>query len=212
MKAVEVAVRPLRRLVTTTGSDHDRQIASDLLEQDVAATAPSQRWVTGHDLQPYGRGLAVLGGDRRSLFRKVDGWAMHRCLAVKAVIIMVADRQYEAGLNHHTDRGRRYASEDYRTALHPYGIIASMGRCGCCYDNTVAKSFQRTPESRSTGESFTLAPAARNAIFQYIDVFCSKARPHAPSAISVRWPSNASAQSRLTTPTQKRMRMSRLCF
>ena len=80
--------------------------------------------------------------------RKVVAWAMqptmHRSLVLKALDMAVVDRQPKAGLIHHSDRGSQYASDDYRNALKAYGMIASMSRRGCCYDNAIAESFWHT--------------------------------------------------------------------
>jgi putative transposase len=183
MKAAGVAVLPLRRFVTTTDSDHDQPIAPNLLEQDFTAMAPNQRWVTDITYIRTGEGWLFLAAIVDLYSRKVVGWAMqptmHRSLVLQALAMAVADRQPKAGLIHHSDRGSQYASDDYRTALHANGMVASMSRRGCCYDNAVAESFWHTLKNELIyRHEFETRAEAQNAIFEYIEVFYNKTRRH----------------------------------
>ena len=56
----------------------------------------------------------------------------------------VADRQPQAGLVHHSDRGLQYASPEYVAALDRYGIAASMSSPANPYDNASYESFMKT--------------------------------------------------------------------
>jgi putative transposase len=44
----------------------------------------------------------------------------------------------------HSDRGRQYASKNFRTMLEEEKCIQSMSRKGNCWDNAVAESFFKT--------------------------------------------------------------------
>ena len=44
----------------------------------------------------------------------------------------------------HSDRGSQYTSADYAEIMNTYGIRASVGRIGSCYDNAAAESFNAT--------------------------------------------------------------------
>ena len=50
-------------------------------------------------------------------------------------------RQQVEGLQHHSDRGCQYTSQDYRAALDELGINVSMSRKGNCWDNAVTERF-----------------------------------------------------------------------
>lgn len=183
MKAAGVAVLPLRRFVTTTDSDHDQPIAPNLLEQDFTATAPNQRWVTDITYIRTGEGWLFLAAIVDLYSRKIVGWAMqptmHRSLVLKALAMAVADRQPKPGLIHHSDRGSQYASDDYRQALNAHGMIASMSRRGCCYDNAVAESFWHTLKNELIyRHEYQTRIEAQSAIFEYIEVFYNKTRCH----------------------------------
>jgi len=50
-------------------------------------------------------------------------------------------RQPPKGLVFHSDRGSQYTSKRYRTLLSSFGIRASMGDVGACWDNAVVERF-----------------------------------------------------------------------
>ena len=183
MKSAGIAVLPLRRFVTTTDSDHDQPIAPNLLEQDFSASAPNQRWVTDITYIPTDEGWLYLAAIMDLHSRRIVGWAMeatmHRSLVLKALDMAVTQRRPSAGLIHHSDRGSQYASEEYRTALTIYGMIASMSRRGCCYDNAAAESFWHTLKNELIHRRcFETRAEAKLAIFEYIEVFYNRTRRH----------------------------------
>ena len=83
-------------------------------------------------------------------FRKVVGWAVDRTmmsswLTVAALERAVANRQPQAGLVHHSDRGVQYASPEYVAVLEKHSIVASMSRPANPFDDEYLgwKSFVR---------------------------------------------------------------------
>jgi putative transposase len=147
MREQDLRVRPKRRFVVTTSSDHDGPIFPDLAK-DLAPTGPDQLWVA--DLT-Y---IRVLGGfvypavilDAWS--RRVVGWALGRRidaeLALAALEAALANRKPPRGCVHHSVRGSQYAAAPYRKQLEKHGLEGSMGRRGNPYDNAKAESFMKT--------------------------------------------------------------------
>ena len=183
MKTAEIAVRPARRFVTTTDSKHDQPIAPNLLQQDFSATAPNQRWVTDITYIQTEEGWLFLAAIVDLYSRRIVGWAMeptmHRSLVLTALDMAVTDRRPSPGLIHHSDRGSQYASADYRQALAAHGMVASMSRPGCCYDNAAAESFWHTLKNELIHRRhFQTRDEARQAIFEYIEVFYNRTRRH----------------------------------
>ncbi len=183
MKTAGIAVLPLRRHVTTTDSNHDHPIAPNLLEQDFSAAAPNQRWVTDITYVPTVEGWLYVAAIMDLYSRRIVGWAMaatmHRDLVLKALDMAVADRKPDEGLIHHSDRGSQYASDDYRRAQAAYGMIASMSRRACCYDNAAAESFWHTLKNELIHRRhFQTRAEAQQAIFEYIEVFYNRIRRH----------------------------------
>ncbi|MBO8164933.1 MAG: DDE-type integrase/transposase/recombinase [Brevibacillus sp.] len=117
---------------------------------------------------------------------KVVGWAMNtrmtEQLGIDAFLQAVGRERPSAGLIVHTDRGSQYTSRRYQSTLAAHGAILSMSRLGDPYDNAVMESFYKTlkrermPETRK----FTNEKEARNAVFEYIEMFYNTKRciPH----------------------------------
>ncbi len=116
--------------------------------------------------------------------RKVVGWAMNtrmtEQLVIDAFLQAVGRERPSAGLIVHTDRGSQYTSRRYQSTLAAHGAILSMSRLGDPYDNAVMESFYKTlkrelmPETRK----FTNEKEARNAVFEYIEIFYNTKRMH----------------------------------
>ena len=183
MKTAGIAVRPLRRFVTTTQSDHDQPIAPNILQQEFSATAANQRWVTDITYIPTDEGWLFLAAIMDLHSRRIVGWAMqptmHRSLVLKALDMAVTDRRPSPGLIHHSDRGSQYASEDYRAAMTAQAMVASMSGRACCYDNAAMESFWHTLKNELIHRyRYQTRDEAQRAIFEYIEVFYNRVRRH----------------------------------
>jgi len=82
-------------------------------------------------------------------------------------------------LLHHSDRGCQYTSGAFQAILRGLGIVCSMSRTGCCYDNAVAERFFWSLKHEWTNhETFRDLEEARWSVFQYIDAFYNSVRIH----------------------------------
>ena len=85
----------------------------------------------------------------------------------------------ENALIHHSDSGAPYASHDYQKRLADHGLICSMSRKAECWDNAVAESFFGTLKQELTyHDTYATREEARQAIFEYIEVFYNRKRRH----------------------------------
>ena len=66
---------------------------------------------------------------------------MDEVLVERALQMAAAHRRPSEGVLHHSDRGSRYASHDYRKLLSSHQMVCSMSRKGDCYDNAMMESF-----------------------------------------------------------------------
>ena len=176
------AASPIKRM-KTTDSDHNSPIADNLLDRQFSATAPNQKWVTDITYIPTGEGWLYLSAIVDLFSRKVVGWAMDSTMATSLVTRSLdqalANRQPSGKLIHHSDRGSQYASVNYRELLEQKGIIISMSRRGNCHDNACAESFwARLKVELVYRRTFATRDAARQAIFEYIEVFYNRLRLH----------------------------------
>jgi putative transposase len=147
MKENGLSVRPRRRFVFTTDSDHDGPIFPDLAK-DTTPTDPNQLWVADITFIAIATGFVYLAAILDAWSRRVVGYAIGRRidarLALAALKAAIASRHPPAGCIHHSDRGSQYAADDYRAELARHGLRGSMGRRGNPYDNAKAESFMKT--------------------------------------------------------------------
>jgi len=147
MKEHGLSVRPRRRFVATTDSNHDGPIFPDLAK-DVLPTAPNQLWVADITYIAISSGFVYLAAILDAWSRRVVGYAIGRRidarLALAALRAAIAARAPPRGCVHHSDRGSQYAAEDYRAELARHGLLGSMSRRGNPYDNAKAESFMKT--------------------------------------------------------------------
>ena len=196
-----VSRRKRRFKASGTQSDSALPVAKNLLGRQFKQDTPNTAWAgdTTYILTSEGWLYLAVLLDLHS--RKVVGWAMSdtndRTLVLKALHMAVARRRPAPGLLHHTDRGAQYASHEYRQALERHGFVCSMSRKGDCWDNAVAESFFGTLKVELVeGEHFDTRQEARNAVFEYIEVFYNRQRAH--SGLNYLSPDQFEHQRQLT--------------
>jgi len=173
--------RPKRRFVVTTDSEHELEVAPNLLDRDFTASAPNQRWVGDITYLQTPEGFLYLAVVIDLFSRFVVGWSLStsidRHLVLKALEMGLKQRGGAAGAMFHSDQGSQYASGDYRKALVASGITCSMSRRGNCWDNAVSESWFSTLKAE-LGERFKSQAAAQRELFDYIEVFYNQRRSH----------------------------------
>jgi putative transposase len=147
MKENGLTVRPRRRFVATTDSDHDEPIFPNLAE-NIVPTNRNQLWVADITYIAIVTGFVYLAAILDAWSRRVVGYAIGKRIDARLVLAAlrtaIAARQPPTGCIHHSDRGSQYAAEDYRAELAKHGFRGSMGRRGNPYDNAKAESFMKT--------------------------------------------------------------------
>jgi putative transposase len=147
MKENGLTVRPRRRFIATTDSDHDGPIFPNLAEK-IVPTSRNQLWVADITYIAIATGFVYLAAILDAWSRRVVGYAIGKRidarLTLDALRSGIATRQPPPGCIHHSDRGSQYAAEDYRAELAKHGLRGSMGRRGNPYDNAKAESFMKT--------------------------------------------------------------------
>ena len=147
MKENGLTVRPRRRFIATTDSNHDGPIFPNIAE-NLVPTRLNQLWVADITYIAIATGFVYLAAILDAWSRRVVGYAISKRidarLALAALRAAIAARRPPAGCIHHSDRGSQYAAEDYRAELAKHGLNGSMGRRGNPYDNAKAESFMKT--------------------------------------------------------------------
>jgi putative transposase len=184
--------------VCTTDSNHDQPIAPNRLPDLPAPSAPNQIWLGDITCIDTEEGWLYLAGILDLYSRRLTGWAMSVHIDTELILaawgMALTHVQPPAGLVFHSDRGVQYASHDYRHALTNAQAIASMSRKGNCYDNAAMESFWSTLKQEMIyRRHFKTRDEARQAIFDFIEVFYNRQRLH--SSLGYRSPIDFETQN-----------------
>jgi transposase InsO family protein len=116
----------------------------DLVQRDFTATRPNQLWVSDLTYPVTWRGFAYVAFVIDVFSRRIVGWrassTLRSDLALDALEQALYDRDTDAGLVHHSDRGVQYLSIRYTERLAEAGIEPSVGSRGDSYDNALAET------------------------------------------------------------------------
>jgi putative transposase len=184
MRQEKIRAKSRRKFVPrTTDSRHGHAVAGNLLDRQFQASGPDRKWVADITYVATHEGWLYLAGVLDCFSRKVVGWSMadhlETSLVSDALHMALIQRQHPTGLLHHSDRGVQYASEDYQHLLNRHGLTASMSGKGDCWDNAMMESFWATLKTELIHPSrYATRQEARQAIFEYIEVFYNRKRLH----------------------------------
>jgi len=172
-----------QRFKATTDSRHGLPVAANLLPHRAAIGSPNRVWVADITYIATDEGWLYLASVMDLYTREIVGWAMDRRLkrtvALDALRMACWRKKPQPGLLHHSDRGTQYASLDYQGLLKALGMRASMSRKGNCYDNAAAESLFATLKKELVQlQRFATREQARQAIFEYIEVFYNRILRH----------------------------------
>jgi putative transposase len=183
MRQMGLKCKTRRRFVATTDSSHNEPLAPNILSRNFSPDSPNRAWASDITYLPAnGRWLyLVVFIDLFS--RKVVGWdlspSLHAQSTIKAFEQAIYQRKPQRGLIVHSDRGRQYASKDFRECLKKHACIQSMSRKGNCWDNAVAESFFGSLKKRLIyHRKYGSAEELRKDIFWYIEVYYNRFRKH----------------------------------
>lgn len=133
--------------------------------------------------------------------RRVVGWSMADHMRAELVcdaLGMAIEHRRPGALIFHSDRGSQYTSGDFAKLCEDNGVTQSMSRPGQCWDNAVAESFFAALKNELIYRNVWATRAeARQAIFEYIEVFFNRRRRH--SSLGYRSPAAYEAIRRATS-------------
>lgn len=136
-----------RRFVPTTDSGHSFGIYPNLIK-DTELDGLDQAWVADITYVRLPSAFCYLAAILDAYSRRCIGWCLSRridtSLTRAALEMALANRNPEAGLIHHSDRGVQYASGEYVARLEQAGVLPSMAAVANPYENAKAESFFRT--------------------------------------------------------------------
>jgi transposase InsO family protein len=147
MRADNLLAVRRRKFVSTTDADHHFLVYPNLAESLVLSDI-NQLWVADITYLRLLREFVYLAVVLDGFSRRAVGWALERSLETRLPLLALeramANRQPQAGLVHHSDRGTQYASNVYVKRLEDIGAVLSMSRPGRPWENGKCESFIKT--------------------------------------------------------------------
>ena len=183
MREAGVQVKHRRKYKVTTHSDHKQPVFENKLNRQFDVATPNQVYVGDITYIWTQEGWLYLAVVIDLFSRKVVGWSMSPRMKARLVCdalrMAIWQRQPQAGLIVHSDRGSQYASREHRRLLEIHGFVGSMSRTGDCFDNAVAESFFGSlKQERVHWRHYQTRFSAQQDVLQYISMFYNTHRLH----------------------------------
>ncbi len=166
------------------GTHPEMVTSQDLLQRDFTAPASDLRWVADISEFRCCDGKLYLAGIMDLHDKTVVGWSMSERqttdLVVAALVMALGRREPSDELLHHADHGCQYTSVEFTNRLADWGLRASHGSVGDCFDNAAMESFWATLKREirhlhGAWEDLTRSQL-RTILFDYIEVFYNRSR------------------------------------
>jgi len=183
MKILGLQTKASKKFKVTTDSNHNKQIADNLLEQNFNALGANHKWVTDITYIPTQEGWLYLCVIIDLFSRAVIGWSMDSRmkaeLVCSALNMALFRRNFPSGVIVHSDKGSQYCSEMFQKVIKENWLLFSMSGKGCCYDNAACESFFGTLKVELVhDENYKTREEAKSSIFEYIEAYYNTKRKH----------------------------------
>ena len=182
LKESGLFVKPLKRFVKTTDSNHNFQTYPNLLPE-MTIDGENQVWASDITYIRIDNGFVYLAVILDLFLRKAIGWAISkkidRHLTLDALKMALQRRNPPKGVIHHSDRGVQYMCTDYIEYLKENGFFISCSAKGNPYDNAWVESFMKTLKNEEIylGRYDTWLDVVDN-LPEFIEEVYNKKRPH----------------------------------
>jgi putative transposase len=154
------------------------------LDRQFNVEVPDKKWVTDITYIRTFEGFAYLAVVIDLYSRRVVGWSMQSRqttdVVLQALLMAVWRRKPKHKVLIHSDQGSQFTSMDWASFLKAHNLEHSMSRRGNCHDNAVAESFfNLLKRERIRRRTYKTREAARQDVFDYIEMFYNPKRKHA---------------------------------
>ena len=156
---------------------------SNLLKQEFRTDYKNTIWVGDITYIPIKNKMIYLSTFIDLYTKKVVGWSLddnvREGIVLSAIDKAIEKEKPKSGFIVHTDRGSQYTGHKFRNRVLSSGGIISNSRPGNPYDNAVIESFHKTIKTELIYvEKFDSIEKAKNAIFEYIEMYYNTKRLH----------------------------------
>ena len=156
---------------------------ADLVNRQFTATRPNELWCTDITEHPARDGkvycCAILDCFSRMIVARTFSTTADTALVNNAVNMAVANRNRRGATILHADHGTQFTSWSFGENIRHWGLLASFGTVGDCFDNAAMESFwaRLQVELLNTRKWATTLELAA-AMADYIDNFYNTERRH----------------------------------
>lgn len=160
------------------------KIFPNLLKQNFTADAKNKIWCTDFTYIRLSNGkmrynCTVIDLYDRSVVASLDSGYINTELAIDTLKRAINNEKPGSGLILHSDQGCQFTSWGFVDFCKSQGIIQSMSKAGCPYDNAPMERFYKTFKYELVYRyHFMNAKALDDAVAQYVFVWYNHVRPH----------------------------------
>jgi len=165
-------------------------VFEDHVQRKFVADAPNRLWVTDITQHRTGEGWVYCAAVIDVHSRRCVGWSIADHLRTELVVDALDMARWQrkpVGTTVHSDRGAQYTSWLFGQRLRQAGLMGSMGKVACAYDNSLMESFFGSMQIELLDRrSWATRAELASAIFEWIEAWYNPRRRH--SALGYRSP------------------------
>lgn len=184
MKQLGLFSKLSKKFKVTTDSKHSYLLVENVLNRQFLFSQPSKAWVSDITYIHTKEGFLYLTTIMDLYDRKIIGWSISDGMSTNETSLAsrkmaIRNRNIQAGLIFHSDRGVQYANNKFTNVLESYKVTRSMSRKGNCWDNAVAESFFKSLKTELIyGNKLITKEQMKLQIFDYIEIWYNQKRRH----------------------------------
>ena len=156
----------------------------NIVNQEFRPDAPNKVWAGDITYIKTVLGWVYLAAVMDLYNKEIIGYAISKSIDTELVRRALSNALVNTngggrGTIFHSDRGIQYSSKSFQHMLEEHGIIGSMSRSGCPYDNACLESFFSTAKRESLlRKEFVSLEEVKRELFEYIELFYNRKRMH----------------------------------
>ena len=156
----------------------------NVLNQEFKPMKPNESWAGDITYIKTVLGYVYLAVVVDLFNREIIGYSISKNIDVELVKRALCNALVNSGGGgkntiFHSDRGIQYGSKSFQKMLEDNGLIGSMSRPGCPYDNAPVESFFSTAKRECLyRKEYVTIDAVKRDLFEYIELFYNRKRMH----------------------------------
>lgn len=160
------------------------KVFKNLVQQNFTAPEKNRIWCTDFTYIRLANGkmrynCTILDLYDRSVVASVNASHITAQLAISALEKALRSEKPKKGLILHSDQGSQFTSWEFTHFCETHGVIQSMSRAGCPYDNAPMERFYRTFKRELIDQYLFYSEEQLDiAVSRYIFVWYNHLRPH----------------------------------